>query len=111
MARLEGWMSKFKWIVALTAAVMGLAVATAFSSSTPELLAKKGDRLDLRPAASLTCPQFEWPFGCQWDASKSKRTERSAQATSSQRSFRRRAAAIAKVRRLAASRPAVEQAS
>jgi hypothetical protein len=104
-------MSKAKWIVGLTAAAMSLAVATAFSSSAPEPLAKKGDRLDIRPAASLTCPQFEWPFGCQWDATKGKRVDRSATATPSQRSFRRRAAAIAKVRRLAASRPALEQAS
>jgi hypothetical protein len=91
----------FKWVAGLSAVAMGLAVATAFSSSAPEVIAKKGDRLDIRPASSMNCPKLEWPYGCQWDASKSRRAEGTPSATRKLRSFRSRAAAGAKARRIA----------
>jgi hypothetical protein len=99
-----------KWLAGGTAVAVGLAIAMAFSSSTPAAMTKKGDRLDIR-TTPLECPKFEWPYGCAWDAAKNKRAERAAQGSRSHRSFRNRAAAAAKVRRLAATRPASEQAS
>jgi hypothetical protein len=100
----------FKWLAGVTAVAMSLAVAMVFSSSTPAAMTKKGDRLDIR-TATLECPKFEWPYGCAWDATKSRRAERPAQTSRSHRPFRSRAASAAKVRRLAATRPANDRAS
>ena len=100
----------FKWFAGLTAVAAGLAVATAFSGSAPEVMISKGDRLDVRPV-SMTCPQFEWPYGCQWDAQKSRRAERPTPGTRNQRTFRNRASAGAKARRMALARATPVQAT
>jgi hypothetical protein len=99
----------FKWYAGVVAVAMALAVATAFSGAArdtvvPEAVAKKGDRLDIRPVSS-SCPKFEWPYGCQWNAPVSRRAERPAPTTTrNHKPFRVRAAAAAKARRVAAAR-------
>ena len=99
----------FKWFAGLTTVAMGLAVATAFSGAVPETAAKKGDRLDVSPV-SMSCANIEWPYGCQWDAPKSRRAERPAQIARNYRPFRSRVVAAAKARRIALAR-ATEQVS
>jgi hypothetical protein len=101
----------FKWFAGLTTVGIGLVVATALSGAVPETAAKKGDRLDRLAVSpvSLTCSNFEWPYGCQWDAPKNRRAERPAQTTKNHRSFRSRAALAAKARRIALARATAGQ--